>query len=86
MEDGAPLMPEITRHEPAAALYAGADGLAVIRRLAARAGASGARFLALEVGMGQAAEVADVMRTEGFAETETRRDLAGIERVVVGRR
>jgi release factor glutamine methyltransferase len=86
VEDGAPLMPEIARHEPAAALYAGADGLAVIRRLASRAGASGARFLALEVGMGQAAEVADVVRGVGFAETEARRDLAGIERVVVGRR
>jgi release factor glutamine methyltransferase len=86
VEDGAPLMPEIARHEPAAALYAGADGLAVIRRLASRAGASGARFLALEVGMGQAAEVADVVRGVGFAETEARRDLAGIERGVVGRR
>jgi release factor glutamine methyltransferase len=86
VEDGAPLMPEIARHEPAAALYAGADGLAVIRRLASRAGASGARFLAFEVGMGQAAEVADVVRAVGFAETEARRDLAGIERVVVGRR
>jgi release factor glutamine methyltransferase len=86
VEDGAPLMPEIARHEPAAALYAGADGLAVIRRLAARAGASGARFLAFEVGMGQAAAVADAMGAAGFAETETRRDLAGIERVVVGRR
>jgi len=86
VEDGAPLQPEIERHEPPAALYAGADGLAVIRRLAAQAGASAARLLALEVGMGQAAEVAAVLRDAGFATTDTRRDLAGIERVVVGRR
>jgi len=86
VEDGAPLQPEIERHEPPAALYAGADGLAVIRRLAAQAGASAARLLALEVGMGQADEVAAVLRDAGFATTETRRDLAGIERVVVGRR
>jgi release factor glutamine methyltransferase len=86
VEDGAPLQPEIERHEPPVALYAGADGLAVIRRLAAQAGASAARLLALEVGMGQAAEVAAVLRDAGFAETETRRDLAGIERVVIGRR
>jgi len=86
VEDGAPLQPEIERHEPPAALYAGADGLAVIRRLAAQAGASAARLLALEVGMGQADEVAVVLRDAGFATTETRRDLAGIERVVIGRR
>ena len=84
--DGTPMQPEIERHEPAVALYAGADGLAVIRRLAAQAGASAARLLALEVGMGQADEVAAVLRDAGFATTETRRDLAGIERVVIGRR
>jgi len=86
VEDGTPLQPEIERHEPPVALYAGGDGLAVIRRLAAEAGASAARLLALEVGMGQAAEVAAVLRAAGFATTDTRRDLAGIERVVVGRR
>jgi len=86
VEDGTPLQPEIERHEPPVALYAGADGLAVIRRLAAQAGASAARLLALEVGMGQAAEVAAVLRDAGFTTTDTRRDLAGIERVVVGRR
>jgi release factor glutamine methyltransferase len=86
VEDGAPLQPEIERHEPPVALYAGADGLAVIRRLAAQAGASAAGLLALEVGMGQAGDVAAVLRDVGFATTETRRDLAGIERVVVGRR
>jgi len=86
VEDGTPLQPEIERHEPPVALYAGGDGLAVIRRLAAEAGASAARLLALEVGMGQAAEVAAVLRDAGFETTDTRRDLAGIERVVVGRR
>jgi len=86
VEDGTPLQPETERHEPPVALYAGADGLAVIRRLAAQAGASAARLLALEVGMGQAHEVAAVLRYAGFATTDTRRDLAGIERVVVGRR
>jgi release factor glutamine methyltransferase len=86
VEDGAPLMPEIARHEPPAALYAGADGLAVIRRLAAQAGASAASFVALEVGMGQAPAVEAVLRGAGFGRTERRRDLGGIERVVVGRR
>jgi release factor glutamine methyltransferase len=86
VEDGAPLQPEIVRHEPAVALFAGADGLTVIRRLVAQAAASPARFVALEVGMGQASDVADVLRGAGFGEIVTRRDLAGIERVVAGRR
>jgi release factor glutamine methyltransferase len=84
--DGAPLMPEIARHEPAAALYAGADGLALIRPLVEQARATAARFVGLEVGMGQASAVVDLLRAAGFAATETHRDLAGIERVVVGRR
>jgi methylase of polypeptide subunit release factors len=37
------------------------------------------------VGTGQAAEVARLVGDAGFAEVETIRDLAGIERVVVGR-
>jgi release factor glutamine methyltransferase len=86
VEDSATLAPEIARHEPAVALYAGADGLTVIRRLVTAAAATPARFVALEVGMGQAADVAGVLRAAGFGAVETRRDLAGIERVVVGRR
>ncbi len=86
VEDGTVLQPEIARHEPPGALFAGADGMAVIRRLAAQAGASAARFVALEVGMGQAPAVAEVLRAAGFTATQARRDLAGIERVVVGRR
>ena len=41
--------------------------------------------MALEVGEGQAGAVAELMREAGFATIEMRRDLAGIERVVVGR-
>jgi methylase of polypeptide subunit release factors len=40
--------------------------------------------LALEVGEGQATAVTALLREAGFAKTEVRRDLAGIERVVVG--
>jgi release factor glutamine methyltransferase len=86
VEDGVPLQPEIVRHEPAVALYAGADGLAVIRRLVAQAAASPARFVAFEVGMGQAGDVAAVLRAAGFPGIQVRPDLAGIERVVAGRR
>ncbi len=40
--------------------------------------------LAFEVGEGQAQAVAGVLRWAGFGSIEARRDLAGIERVVVG--
>jgi len=80
----AALAPEILRHEPTGALFAGADGLDVIRRLVPAAVAAGARLLAIEVGAGQAADVAGLMGEAGFAGVQMRRDLAGIERVVVG--
>jgi methylase of polypeptide subunit release factors len=41
--------------------------------------------LAVEVGEGQAEAEAELMREAGFGEVEIRADLAGIERVVVGR-
>jgi release factor glutamine methyltransferase len=78
------LAPEIAHHEPRLALSGGADGLGPIRRLVARSGE--VAFLALEVGAGQAAAVAGLLGAAGFSAVETRRDLAGIERVVVGRR
>ncbi len=86
VRDGEHLAPEITRHEPAAALFAGPDGLAVYRRLAPAAAEAGAAFAAFEVGAGQAAEVAALLRAAGFGEVDVVPDLAGIERVVVGRR
>ncbi len=84
--DRATLAPEITRHEPGGALFAGADGLDVIRRLVPAAAGAGARLLAIELGDGQAAAVARLMRDAGFQDVHPRRDLAGIERVVVGTR
>jgi release factor glutamine methyltransferase len=80
------LAPEILRHEPPEALFAGADGLDVLRRLAPAAAASGARLAAFEVGAGQAGAVAGLLRAAGFARVDAVADLAGIERVVVGRR
>jgi release factor glutamine methyltransferase len=86
VEDDAQLAPEIVRHEPALALRAGPDGLDVIRRLLPAAGATSARLVALEIGAGQAAAVSGMLREVGFPEVGVVRDLAGIERVLVGRR
>ncbi len=82
----ASLAPEITQHEPPGALFAGEDGLDVIRRLVPAAAAAGARLLAIELGEGQAAAVAQLMHGNGFVSVHARADLAGIERVVVGTR
>ena len=96
--DGLVLEPEIAAYEPPEALFAGADGLDVIRRLLSMLGrrADGARgvlgaahrvsLVALEVGSEQAATVASLMRHSAFASVEILCDLAGHERVVVGRR
>jgi release factor glutamine methyltransferase len=81
--DGEPVMPEVSRYEPHEALFAGPDGLAVIRRLAA---ATTAPLLALEHGEGQGDAVEAILRDAGFADVERVRDLAGIERVALGRR
>ncbi len=52
------LASEILRHEPAAALFAGSDGLSTIRALLAQVAARGrVQTLALEVGAGQAETV-----------------------------
>jgi release factor glutamine methyltransferase len=82
----ASLAAEIVHHEPPGALFAGADGLDVIRRLVPAAAGAGAALLAIEVGAGQAAAVIALLETAGFREAHARVDLAGIERVVVGRR
>jgi release factor glutamine methyltransferase len=81
------LAPEIVRHEPARALFAGPDGLAAIRALlASLRRRPRVRLVALEVGAGQAPAVAALVRGAGFAAVAAERDLADIERVVVGRR
>ena len=84
------LPPDVRYHEPAEALFAGPDGLAVIREVLAALAPGGVgpdcEAVALEVGVGQAPAVAGLVADAGFAEVEARRDLAGIERAVVGRR
>lgn len=83
--DRATLQPEIIRHEPPGALFAGADGLDAIRVLAAQLSERPrVGFAALELGAGQAAAVAELLRAAGFEAVESVSDLVGIERVVRG--
>jgi release factor glutamine methyltransferase len=85
VEDGCVLAPEIARYEPDAALYAGPDGLAVIRRVVGMLN-DDVRVVALEVGAGQAVAVAGLLSDAGFARVERLEDLARHERVVTGSR
>ena len=82
--DGAELPPEIARYEPAGALFAGADGLDVVRRLIGAVDPRAVRMLALEIGPEQAWPVARLVQDAGFGAVDILRDLAGSERVVVG--
>jgi release factor glutamine methyltransferase len=86
------LQPEVTQWEPPEALLAGPDGLDAYRSFIPECGRLSFRYpeptstaLAVEVGEGQAPAVAELVRAAGFGAVEARRDLAGIERVVVGR-
>ncbi len=83
-KDWPTLPPEIRDYEPREALLGGPDGLDHIRALLAAPPPCGA--IALEVGIDQAPEVESLVTAAGFPDTERRPDLAGIERVVVGRR
>ena len=87
------LPPEVREWEPREALLAGADGLDAYRAFVPECFLYLSRYaiqtkeaLAVEVGEGQAPAVAALMREAGLGSVEMRRDLAGIERVVVGER
>lgn len=79
------LQPEITLHEPPEAVFAGDDPLRFFKTIAAAIPyilLSGGMLL-FEVGMGQAGEVAGLLQG-AFEKIEIVKDLAGIERVVIG--
>jgi release factor glutamine methyltransferase len=82
------LQPEITLYEPREALVAGPDGLDIIRELvpAAREVLVRGGTLGVEIGQGQSRTVESLFERAGFMRVETIRDLAGMPRVVRGRR
>jgi len=82
------LEPEVRDWEPRAALFAGADGLDVLRRIAVGACAHlrPGGLLGLEVGAGQARIVADWLESDGgYDEVKVTRDYTGRERFVFAR-
>jgi len=83
------LSKQVRDHEPVLALDGGCDGLSAIRRLVADAPrlVLPGGWLLLEVGFGQADEVAGLLSgSPCWKDVEATPDLAGIPRIVSGRR
>jgi release factor glutamine methyltransferase len=92
--DRASLAVEVRGFEPAQALFAGADGLAIYRRLipAAFAALAPGGFVVLEIGYGQQAAIRALLADSGplvgsgFEQIGFAADLQGIPRVAFARR
>ena len=87
--DRATLQPEVRNYEPAEALFAGPDGLDVIRRLipAAAGRLKTGGSLIFEIGVGQDAAVGELISAvPGLRMVGLRNDLQGIPRTVVAER
>ncbi|MFV8750820.1 peptide chain release factor N(5)-glutamine methyltransferase [Nannocystaceae bacterium ST9] len=86
--DLAGLQPEVRDYEPRLALDGGRDGLVLVRRLitqvAERSLLARRAGLFLEIGIGQAEPVAELLRDAGFVEVAMRSDYARIPRIVAG--
>lgn len=75
-------------HEPVESLVAGPTGLEALERIAAEAPTAlvPGGWLLAEIGAGQEASVLELWRAAGLGEVSSRPDLAGIPRVVGGRK
>ena len=88
LRDKETLDPEVKDYEPATALFSGEDGLEDYRRLAEvlpqLLNSDGLAIL--EQGIGQAPDVAEIMRNHGLMVIDQPKDLAGVERCTVIRK
>jgi release factor glutamine methyltransferase len=74
--------------EPHLALFSGSDGLRDIHTIVAEAPdwLADNGWLVLEIGAQQGAEVSALLERHGFGQVEIRKDLAGLDRMAIGRR
>ncbi|MBP2291829.1 peptide chain release factor N(5)-glutamine methyltransferase [Azospirillum rugosum] len=86
--DIATLAPEVREHDPRRALDGGADGLDAYRAIAAQLPGllEPGGLAALEVGQGQAGDVAGLLQAAGLEVRGVFRDLGGVERCVLARK
>ena len=82
------LDPEVRLYDPPLALDGGPDGLTAYRDICALLPALVAPggFAIFEVGQGQAEAVAGLLTSRGFENVRAKRDLAGVERAIMGQR
>ena len=87
-EDIGKLMEEVRFHDPLLALDGREDGLYFYRRITEQAGKylKPGGWLMYEIGCEQGADVSAIMQGEGFAEVAVKKDLAGLDRVVIGKK
>ncbi len=80
--------PEVRDFEPAGALVPGETGLEAVPVVAraARLRLAPGGWLLVEIGWKQGAQAAAILTEAGFADVAVRRDLAGLDRVVEGRK
>jgi release factor glutamine methyltransferase len=78
------LQPEVIDYEPRGALDGGPDGMMFVREIldSAKDWLKPGGWVHLEVGIGEAENVAAYAREHGYRETKITKDLAGIPRVV----
>ena len=87
-EDIGKLMEEVRFHDPVLALDGREDGLYFYRRITEQAGKylKPGGWLMYEIGCEQGADVSAIMQGEGFTEVAVKKDLAGLDRVVIGKK
>ena len=80
------LMPEVKDHEPMLALDGKEDGLYFYRQLVGTAPKhlNGGGTLVFEIGYDQGAAVKTMMEEAGFSSVEIKKDLVGLDRMVIG--
>ena len=87
-EDIGKLMEEVRFHDPVLALDGREDGLYFYRRITEQAGKylKPGGWLMYEIGCEQGVDVSAIMQGEGFTEVAVKKDLAGLDRVVIGKK
>ena len=87
-EDIEGLMEEVRFHDPVLALDGKENGLYFYEKITEQAGTylKPGGWLMYEIGCDQGMDVSEIMKKNGFEQIEIKKDLAGLDRVVTGRK
>ena len=87
-EDIEGLMEEVRFHDPVLALDGKENGLYFYAKITEQAGTylKPGGWLMYEIGCDQGMDVSEIMKKNGFEQIEIKKDLAGLDRVVTGRK